>query len=151
MSMHNHTLRSPRGAKKNRKRLGRGDSSGNGSFSGKGMKGQKSRSGGGVRPGFEGGQLPLVKRLPSLRGFNNIFKINYNVINLRELSEHFSEGEDVTLQILEDKGLISNTTLPLKILGDGDVDVALNVRAQKFSSSATLKLEKAGGSAQVIV
>ncbi len=90
MSMHNHTLRSPRGAKKNRKRLGRGDSSGNGSFSGKGMKGQKSRSGGGVRPGFEGGQLPLVKRLPSLRGFNNIFKINYNVINLRELSEHFS-------------------------------------------------------------
>ena len=151
MSMHNHTLRSPRGAKKNRKRLGRGDSSGNGSFSGKGMKGQKSRSGGGVRPGFEGGQLPLVKRLPSLRGFNNIFKINYNVINLRELSEHFSEGEDVTLQILEDKGLISNTALPLKILGDGDVDVALNVRAQKFSSSATLKLEKAGGSAQVIV
>ena len=151
MSMHNHTLRSPRGAKKNRKRLGRGDSSGNGSFSGKGMKGQKSRSGGGVRPGFEGGQLPLVKRLPSLRGFNNIFKINYNVINLRDLSEHFSEGEDVTLQILEDKGLISNTALPLKILGDGDVDVALNVRAQKFSSSATLKLEKAGGSAQVIV
>ena len=151
MSMHNHTLRSPRGAKKNRKRLGRGDSSGNGSFSGKGMKGQKSRSGGGVRPGFEGGQLPLVKRLPSLRGFNNIFKTHYNVINLRELSEHFSEGEDVTLQILEDKGLISNTALPLKILGDGDVDVALNVRAQKFSSSATLKLEKAGGSAQVIV
>ena len=151
MSMHNHTLRSPRGSKKNRKRRGGGDSSGNGSFSGKGMKGQKSRSGGGVRPGFEGGQLPLVKRLPSLRGFNNIFKINYNVINLRELSEHFSEGEDVTLQILEDKGLISNTALPLKILGDGDVDVALNVRAQKFSSSATLKLEKAGGSAQVIV
>ena len=151
MSMHNHTLRSPRGAKKNRKRLGRGDSSGNGSFSGKGMKGQKSRSGGGVRPGFEGGQLPLVKRLPSSRGFNNIFKTNYNVINLRELSEHFSEGGDVTLQILEEKGLISNTVLPLKILGDGDVDVALNVRAQKFSSSATLKLEKAGGSAQVIV
>jgi large subunit ribosomal protein L15 len=70
---------------------------------------------------------------------------------LRELSEHFSEGADVTLQILEEKGLISNTVLPLKILGDGDVDVALNVRAQKFSSSATLKLEKAGGSAQVIV
>ena len=151
MSMHNHTLRSPRGAKKNRKRLGRGDSSGNGSFSGKGMKGQKSRSGGGVRPGFEGGQLPLVKRLPSLRGFNNIFKTNYNVINLRELSEHFPEGGDVTLQILEEKGLISNTVLPLKILGNGDVAVALNVRAQKFSSSATLKLEKAGGSAQVIV
>ena len=149
--MQQHEVKSENNNRKNKRRVGRGDGSGFGSYSGKGMKGQKSRSGGGVRPGFEGGQLPLVKRLPSLRGFNNIFKTNYNVINLRELSEHFSEGGDVTLQILEEKGLISNTVLPLKILGDGDVDVALNVRAQKFSSSATLKLEKAGGSAQVIV
>mgnify|MGYP001204209730 FL=1 len=150
MSMHNHTLRSPRGAKKNRKRVGRGDSSGNGSYSGKGMKGQKSRSGGGVRPGFEGGQLPLIKRLPSLRGFNNIFKTNFTVINLGEIVECFPEGGDVTLQILQEKGLIDNPALPLKILGNGDVDVPLNVVAQKFSASATLKLEKAGGSAQVI-
>ena len=139
--MQQHEVKSENNNRKNRRRVGRGDGSGFGSYSGKGMKGQKSRSGGGVRPGFEGGQLPLVKRLPSLRGFYNIFKTNYNVINLRELSEHFSEGGDVTLQILEEKGLISNRVLPLKILGDGDVDVALNVRAQKFSSSATLKLE----------
>ena len=150
MSMHNHTLRSPRGAKKNRKRVGRGDSSGNGSYSGKGMKGQKSRSGGGVRPGFEGGQLPLIKRLPSLRGFNNIFKTNFTVINLGEIVEYFPEGGDVTPQILQEKGLIDNPALPLKILGNGDVGVPLNVVAQKFSASATSKLEKAGGSAQVI-
>jgi large subunit ribosomal protein L15 len=150
MSMHNHTLRSPRGAKKNRKRVGRGDSSGNGSYSGKGMKGQKSRSGGGVRPGFEGGQLPLIKRLPSLRGFNNIFKTHFTVINLGEIVEYFPEGGDVTPQILQEKGLIDNPALPLKILGNGNVDVPLNVVAQKFSASATLKLEKAGGSAQVI-
>ena len=148
--MHNHTLRSPRGAKKNRKRVGRGDSSGNGSYSGKGMKGQKSRSGGGVRPGFEGGQLPLIKRLPSLRGFNNIFKTHFTVINLGEIVEYFPEGGDVTPQILQEKGLIDNPALPLKILGNGNVDVPLNVVAQKFSASATLKLEKAGGSAQVI-
>ena len=150
MSMHNHTLRSPRGAKKNRKRVGRGDSSGNGSYSGKGMKGQKSRSGGGVRPGFEGGQLPLIKRLPSLRGFNNIFKTHFTVINLGEIVEYFPEGGDVTPQILQEKGLIDNPALPLKILGYGDVGVPLNVVAQNFSASATLKLEKAGGSAQVI-
>ena len=150
MSMHNHTLRSPRGAKKNRKRVGRGDSSGNGSYSGKGMKGQKSRSGGGVRPGFEGGQLPLIKRLPSLRGFNNIFKTHFTVINLGEIVEYFPEGGDVTPQILQEKGLIDNPALPLKILGNGDVYVPLNVVAQKFPASATLKLEKAGGSAQVI-
>ena len=150
MSMNKHTLKSPKGAKKNRKRVGRGDSSGNGSYSGKGLKGQNSRSGGGVRPGFEGGQLPLIKRLPSLRGFNNVFKTNYCVINLAKLSEHFGEGEDVTRQILDEKGLISEPTAPLKILGGGDVDVALNVHAQKFSASAILKLEKAGGSAQVI-
>ena len=150
MSMHNHTLRSPRGAKKNRKRVGRGDSSGNGSYSGKGMKGQKSRSGGGVRPGFEGGQLPLIKRLPSLRGFNNIFKTNFTVINLGEIVEYFPEGGDVTPQILQEKGLIDNPALPLKILGNGEVEVPLNVVAHKFSASATLKLEKAGGSAQVI-
>ena len=150
MSMHNHTLRSPRGAKKNRKRVGRGDSSGNGSYSGKGMKGQKSRSGGGVRPGFEGGQLPLIKRLPSLRGFNNIFKTNFTVINLGEIVEYFPEGGDVTPQILKEKGLIDNPALPLKILGNGDVGVPLNVVAQKFSASAKLKLEKAGGAAHVI-
>ena len=150
MSMYKHTLKSPNGAKKNRKRVGRGDSSGSGSYSGKGMKGQKSRSGGGVRPGFEGGQLPLIKRLPSLRGFNNIFKTNYCVINLAKLSEHFRDGGDVTPQILDEKGLISDLGAPLKILGDGDIDVPLNVHAQKFSASAILKLEKAGGSAQVI-
>jgi large subunit ribosomal protein L15 len=114
------------------------------------MKGQKSRSGGGVRPGFEGGQLPLIKRLPSLRGFNNIFKTHFTVINLGEIVEYFPEGGDVTPQILQEKGLIDNPALPLKILGNGNVDVPLNVVAQKFSASATLKLEKAGGSAQVI-
>jgi len=150
MSMRNHTLRSPKGSKRNRKRVGRGDSSGSGSYSGKGMKGQKSRSGGGVRPGFEGGQLPLVKRLPALRGFNNIFKTKYTVMNLRDISEHFTEGDEVSVETLIGKGLVDDTTLPLKILGDGEISVPLDVRAQKFSTSAVSKIEKAGGSAQVI-
>ena len=91
MAMQQHDLKAPKGAKKNRKRIGRGDSSGNGSFSGKGMKGQKSRSGGGVRPGFEGGQLPLIKRLPQMRGFTNIFKKYFNLVNIDELNELYYE------------------------------------------------------------
>ena len=149
MPLNQHTLK-PNEPKKNRKRRGRGDSSGNGSYSGKGMKGQNSRSGGGVRPGFEGGQLPLIKRLPSLRGFNNIFKINYNVVNLDTLSRVYPNGGDVSSDSLVGLRVLKNTKSPLKILGRGDLKVSINVKAHKFSDAAVNKIEAAGGSIQVI-
>ena len=145
MAMHQHDLRAPNGAKKNRKRLGRGDSSGNGSFSGKGMKGQKSRSGGGVRPGFEGWQLPLIKRLPQMRGFKNIFKRYFNLVNIDELNELYPEGGDVTLEGLVQLGVFSRNDRQLKILGRGELTVSLNVSAHKFSQSAKDKILAAGG------
>ena len=149
MSLNQLTLK-PSQPKKNRKRRGRGDSSGNGSYSGKGMKGQNSRSGGGVRPGFEGGQLPLIKRLPSLRGFNNIFKINYSVVNLDTLSRVYPEGGEVSPEELVGLGVLKNTKSPLKILGRGSLSVSVNVKAHKFSATAIKKIEAAGGSVQVI-
>jgi large subunit ribosomal protein L15 len=149
MALNQNTLK-PNLPKKNRKRRGRGDSSGNGSYSGKGMKGQNSRTGGGVRPGFEGGQLPLIKRLPSLRGFNNIFKINYNVVNLDTLSRVYPDGGEVSPESLVDLGVFKNTKSPLKILGRGDISVHIDVKAHKFSDSAVKKIETAGGSIQVI-
>ncbi|MFL2756712.1 MAG: 50S ribosomal protein L15 [Dehalococcoidia bacterium] len=149
MSLNQHTLK-PNEPKKNRKRRGRGDSSGNGSYSGKGMKGQNSRSGGGVRPGFEGGQLPLIKRLPSLRGFNNIFKVNYNVVNMDTLSRVYPDGGDVSPEDLVTLRVLKNTKSPLKILGRGELTVPVNVKAHKFSEVAVKKIEAAGGSTQVI-
>ena len=149
MSLNQHALK-PSQPKKNRKRRGRGDSSGNGSYSGKGMKGQNSRSGGGVRPGFEGGQLPLIKRLPSLRGFNNIFKTNYSVVNLDTLSRVYPEGGEVSPEELVGLGVLKNTKSPLKILGRGSLSASVNVKAHKFSATAIKKIEAAGGSVQVI-
>ena len=149
MSLNQHTLK-PSQPKKNRKRRGRGDSSGNGSYSGKGMKGQNSRSGGGVRPGFEGGQLPLIKRLHSLRGFNNIFKTNYSVVNLDTLSRVYPEGGEVSPEELVGLGVLKNTKSPLKILGRGSLSASVNVKAHKFSATAIKKIEAAGGSVQVI-
>ena len=105
--MQQHDLRPPKGAKKNKRRIGRGDSSGFGSYSGKGMKGQKSRSGGGVRPGFEGGQLPLIKSLPMIRGFTNIFRVEYSVVNLQQLSG-LPANTEVTLRLLVETGLVRN-------------------------------------------
>lgn len=147
--MQQQDLRPPAGAKKARRRRGRGDSSGYGSFAGRGMKGQNSRSGGGVRPGFEGGQLPLSKKLPFIRGFTNIFRVEYSVVNVEALSA-FEANSEVTPEVLNDTGVLRNLNKPVKILGRGDLDIPLAVTAHKFSASARQKVEAAGGSAREI-
>ena len=149
MALNQHTIR-PAKAKKNKKRVGRGDASGSGSYSGRGMKGQNSRSGGGVRVGFEGGQNPLIKRLPSMRGFNNIFKRQYNVVNLDTLSRIRPDGGAITAEVLVDAGVLKNTNKHLKVLGRGNIAAAFNITAHKFSIAAKDKIEAAGGSAKVI-
>ena len=150
MTMQNHTLSSAGSKTRKRKRIGRGDASGNGSYSGKGMKGQKSRSGGGVRPGFEGGQLPLIKRLPSLRGFTNIFKTQYHAVNLDTILKMYPNGGDVSPGTLVETGVLKDQKLPLKVLGRGEINVNLKVSAHKFTKSAKEKIETAGGTTQVI-
>ncbi|HXL27654.1 MAG TPA: 50S ribosomal protein L15 [Chthoniobacterales bacterium] len=136
------------GAKHRVKRLGCGESSGHGKTSGKGHKGQKARSGGSIRLGFEGGQMPLIRRLPK-RGFNNsAFKTQYAVVNLDEL-EVFDAGSQINEQLLREKGLISGKFDGLKILGRGEITKNLTVEADKFSESARQKIEQAGGSVVV--
>ena len=138
-----------KGAKRCRKRVGRGDGNGHGSYSGRGCKGQKSRSGGGVRPGFEGGQLPLIKRLPQKRGFVNIFKTEYSVVNVSRLNT-FDSGTEVTPERMLRTGLVRSLRNPVKILGDGEVRTCLVVMANKFSAAARGKIEAAGGRVEVI-
>jgi large subunit ribosomal protein L15 len=147
--MQQHLLRQPEGGKRQRKRVGRGDGSGHGSYSGRGMKGQKSRAGGGVRVSFEGGQLPIVKALPMLRGFTNIFRKEYVVVNLASLAG-FPAGSQVTPSTLVSNRVVKNLKKPVKVLGQGDLEVALVVEAHKFSKSAREKIEAAGGSVRVI-
>ena len=142
--MKQHELAPPKGAKHKRQRVCRGDASGRGSYSTRGMKGQKARSGGGVRRGFEGGQLPLVKRMPHLRGFTNIFRIPYSVVNV-ELLEGFESGSAVGPNELKLTGLIRNNSKRVKILGEGDITKPLTVTAHSFSKSARSKIEQAGG------
>jgi len=139
-----HNLKPPAGATHKRKRVGRGDGSGHGSYSGKGCKGQKSRSGGGVRLGFEGGQLALIKRLPRKRGFVNIFKTEYSIVNVGELKA-FSAHAEITPKELLDVGLIKSFKYPVKILGEGKIDRPLIVKANKFSAAAEKKIVAAGG------
>ncbi len=145
--MKQHELSSPTGAKKTRKRIGRGDGSGHGSFSGRGMKGQNSRSGGGVRPGFEGGQLALIKGLPTMRGFTNRFRKEFSVVNLDSLDSlaRFDADSEITVQTMLGKGLIRDPKVPVKVLGRGEVTIALTVEAHRFSASARRKIEAAGG------
>jgi len=142
--MKQNEVRGPGGAKHKRKRVGRGDGSGHGTYSGRGVKGQNSRSGGGVRLGFEGGQLPLIKRLPHRRGFTNIFRVQYNVVNVGKLAV-FPPETEVTPRELLQAGLIGTVDRPTKILGHGDIRHALVVAASKFSSSAEQKIVAAGG------
>lgn len=137
-------LKPPVGAKHTRKRVGRGDGSGHGTYSGRGCKGQKSRSGGGVRLGFEGGQLALIKRLPRKRGFVNIFRTEYNVVNVGKL-KMFAPDAEVTPEELLKARLIKSVRKPVKILGDGEIDRPLVVRANKFSTTAEKKIVAAGG------
>ncbi len=142
--MQQNELKPPLGATHKRKRVGRGDGSGHGTYSGRGCKGQKSRSGGGVRIGFEGGQLPLIRRLPRKRGFNNIFKTEYNIVNVGEL-DSFPSGSEVNTEELLKTGSIKSLDRPTKILGDGDVHHSLVVKANKFSAAAERKIVAAGG------
>jgi len=136
------------GSKKDRKRVGRGTGSGHGTYSGRGCKGQKARAGNNkVRPGFEGGQLPLIKRLPRKRGFTNIFRVEYSVVNVGSLNE-FESGAEVNAELMLAAGLIKSLVKPIKILADGDIDRPLTVKAQKFSASAKAKIEAAGGKAE---
>ena len=143
-----YELQPPFGAKASgRKRLGRGIGSGLGKTSGKGHKGQLARSGGGKKPGFEGGQTPLARRHKK-RGFTNIFKVEYSTVNVSELAR-FESGTEITPALLVSSGLAKNN-MPVKILGNGEVDKAFVVRANKFSESAISKIKAAGGSAEVI-
>jgi large subunit ribosomal protein L15 len=143
-----HELAPPDGAKKDRKRVGRGDGS-RGTYSGRGLKGQKSRSGYSRKPGFEGGQLPLIKRLPRKRGFANIFRIEYTIISLAQLNA-FSAGSEVTVEKLVAAGLIKSLRKPVKILANGQLKHALVVKANKFSATAKAQIEAAGGQAEEV-
>ena len=144
-----HELRPSEGAFKTSKRVGRGVGSGLGKTSGKGHKGQNARSGGGVRPGFEGGQLPLFRRLPK-RGFSNaMFKVEYATINVSDL-EKFDDGAVVTPELLKEMGILKKQLAGVKILGNGELTKKLTVKANKFSQTAIEKIEAIGGKAEVI-
>ena len=132
------------GSRKSKKRVGRGDGSRKGSFSGRGCKGQKARAGFRMKPGFEGGQLPIIKRLPSQRGFTNIFKTEFDVVNVGQLTV-FEAGTEVDLVKLVTAGLVKTGQKLVKILGDGEIDRPLTVKADKFTATAKAKIEAAGG------
>lgn len=142
-----HNLSNVKGAVHRRKRVGCGEGGGRGKTSGRGGKGQTARSGGSIRPGFEGGQMPLYRKLPH-RGFNNKeFRTNYTIVNLGDLAKLDASVVDVNAAILAKAGLVRSNDLPLKVLGDGEISRAFNVTARKFTASAKAKLEKAGGQA----
>mgnify|MGYP001954531118 CR=1 FL=1 len=143
-----HELQSAAGSRHARKRVGRGTGSGMGKTSTRGHKGQNARSGGGVRPGFEGGQNPLYRRLPK-RGFNNPFRKEYAIVNLAQLNK-FDAGTEVTPELLLNSGIVKNPLAGIKILGEGEITVQLTVKANKFSKSAVEKITAAGGKAEVI-
>jgi large subunit ribosomal protein L15 len=145
-----HDLRSPKGAKKKRKRVGRGIAAGQGKTAGRGVKGQNARSGGGVRPYFEGGQLPLVRKLPFARGigFNNPWRVEYKPVNLRRLMAYFEDGATVSPETLAEAGIIKSPKELVAILGQGELDRAYTVRAHRISASARQKIEAAGGTAE---
>ena len=144
--MMEHDISPPKGARRARKRVGRGDAAGGGSYAGRGLKGQKSRSGPGLRPGFEGGQMPLIKGLPMKRGFNNRYKTYYALVDLATLQERFEPNTQVTPELLHQLGIIRRTRLPVKVVGDGELQQPLSVAAHKFTASARAKIEAAGGS-----
>lgn len=144
-----HDLKPAPGSTRDRKRVGRGHGSGYVKTAGRGTKGQKSRSGGRVRPGFEGGQNPIYQRMPYKRGFKNFFKKEFEVVNLGAI-EAFELESPVTPETLHARGLIRSTNIPVKILGDGEINAAFEIHAHKFSASAREKIEAAGGKAEVI-
>lgn len=142
-----HDLKPAEGATHRKRRVGRGISAGQGKTAGRGTKGQRSRTGRGIKPYFEGGQLPLVRRLPHTRGFNNLSRVEYAPINLDVLNDKFEAGAQVTPEALADKGLV-NSTARVKVLGRGELTKALTIKAHAFSDSAKEKIAQAGGSAE---
>lgn len=149
MPLNLNDLRPNEGANQKKKRVGRGQGSGHGKTAGRGTKGQKSRSGPGVRPGFEGGQLPIQKRLPYKRGFTNIYKTPWEVVNLEKLVELGLEGE-ITPESLHERGVTRGVEFPVKILGTGEVSAPLKISAHAFSASAKERIEAAGGTVTTI-
>ena len=147
MSLNN--LKPPKGAKHAKKRVGRGPGSGHGKTASRGNKGAQSRSGFRYKRGFEGGQMPLHRRVPK-RGFHNPFRVEYAVVNLDTLPEVFDAGSEVTPDVLRERGLVRETNVPVKVLGRGDISKKLKIKAHKFSGSAVKKIEAAGGAAEVI-
>src|SRR4249920_3174253 len=147
MSLNN--LRPPKGAKHAKRRVGRGPGSGHGKTASRGHKGAKSRSGHRFKRGFEGGQMPLHRRVPK-RGFHNPFRVEYAVVNLDTLAEVFDTGSEVTPDVLRERGLVRESGVPVKVLGRGDIAKKLIVKAHKFSGSAAKKIEAAGGSTEVL-
>ena len=143
-----HELKKPEGSTKAPKRIGRGQGTGQGTTAGRGMNGQNSRSGGGVRLGFEGGQMPLYRRLPK-RGFNNKWAKEYAEVNIKDLNK-FDDGATVDAAALIEKGIVKKALDGVKVLGNGELEKKLTVKAAKFSKSAAEKIEKAGGKAEVI-
>lgn len=143
-----HELKPSEGSRRERNRVGRGIGSGNGKTSGRGHKGQNARSGGGVRPGFEGGQNPLHKRLPK-RGFTNPNRKEYAIVNLEQLNR-FEDGTEVTPELLLETGVVSKLRDGIKVLGEGKLESKVTVKAHKFSSSAKEAIEAAGGKTEVI-
>lgn len=142
-----HEIRSPQGARKPRRRVGRGIAAGQGKSAGRGTKGQAARSGGVKGPYFEGGQLPLVRRLPFRRGFTNIFKVRFVPVNLVRLQQ-FAADTEVSPETLAEAGIIRSPELPVAILGHGDMDRPLKVKAHRVSASARAKIEEAGGTVE---
>ena len=149
MALALNNLRPPKGSTHKKKRRGRGPGSGNGKTGGRGHKGQKSRSGYSRRAGFEGGQMPLQRRLPK-RGFTNIFKKKWIEVRLSTLEENFNEGDEVTQEILRERGLIKKAKHDLVILGNGEITKKLKISAHRFTKSALAKIEKSGGTADLI-
>lgn len=150
MALGLNNLRPAKGSTHKKKRVGRGPGSGLGKTAGRGHKGQKSRSGYSSRPGFEGGQMPLQRRLPK-RGFTNIFKKEWVEVNLAKIDESFNAGEEVTPEILHTRGLVKKAKHDLVILGNGDITKALKISAHRFTKTAKDKIEAAGGEATLIV
>ena len=144
-----HDLRPEPGAKKKRKRVGRGHGAGQGKTAGRGTKGQNSRSGGGVRPYFEGGQLPIVRRLPHLRGFTNIWRVEYRPVNLARLDQ-FAADSEVSPETLAAAGIIKKPTDLVAILAEGELDRPLTVKAHRVSKNARAKIEAAGGTVEIL-
>jgi large subunit ribosomal protein L15 len=153
MALGIHNIGAPKGANKNKKRLGRGPGSGTGKTAGRGHKGQKSRSGYSGRPGFEGGQMPLQRRLPK-RGFTNIFKKEWIEVKLAELDKRFEESDQITPELMAERGMIKKSHLTrfdgVVVLGGGDVSKKLNITAHRFSKGAKEKIEAAGGTATLV-